>query len=174
MTRTVSSSDEEVRFDPDEIIVSKTDLTGRITYGNSVFVRVSGYARSELIGVQHSILRHEDMPRCVFKLLWDRIAEGQEVFAYVKNRTKSGAYYWAFAHVTPNFGVDGQVDGYHSSRRVPDRRIVEDKIIPLYKQLMAIERRASDRKQGLKDSYRALLGLLDEKGVEYNEFIFSL
>ncbi|SOD90247.1 PAS domain-containing protein [Caenispirillum bisanense] len=174
MVRTAAAADEEIRFDPDEIIVSKTDRTGRITYGNSVFVRVSGYDRGELIGQPHSILRHDDMPRCVFKLLWDEIAAGTEVFAYVKNRAKSGAYYWAFAHVTPNFGTDGQIDGYHSSRRVPDRRIVESKIIPLYDRLLTIERRAADRKQGLKDSFGALQHLLKEKGVDYNEFVFSL
>lgn len=174
MTRDVSPADGEVRFDPDEIIVSKTDLTGRITYSNGVFVRVSGYTRPELIGQPHSILRHDDMPRCIFKLLWDRIADGHEVFAYVKNRTKGGGFYWAFAHVTPNYGTGGQIDGYHSSRRVPERRVVEDTIEPLYRQLLTMERRASDRKQGLKDSYKALLGLLEEKGVEYDEFIFSL
>lgn len=165
---------EEVSFAPDEIIVSKTDTTGRISYANGVFVRVSGYTRAELIGQPHSILRHDDMPRCIFKLLWERISEGHEIFAYVKNRTKWGGYYWAFAHVTPNFGLDGRINGYHSNRRVPERRIVENTIVPLYRRLLDMERQASDRKQGMQQSYKALQDLLNEKGVGYDEFIFSL
>lgn len=168
------TTDQEVGFEPDEIIVSKTDTTGRITYANGVFVRVSGFTRQELIGAPHSILRHPDMPRCIFKLLWARLAEGHEVFAYVKNRTKSSAFYWAFAHATPNFDAQGQIIGYHSSRRVPDRRIVRDIISPLYADLLAIEQRASDRKQGMQASYQALLDQIQQKGVGYDEFILSL
>lgn len=167
-------TDQEIGFEPDEIIVSKTDTTGRITYANGVFVRVSGYTRPELMGAPHSILRHPDMPRCIFKLLWSRLGAGQEIFAYVKNRTKSGAYYWAFAHATPNFDKAGQITGYHSSRRVPERRIVRDIISPLYADLLAIEQRAADRKQGMQASYQALLDQIQQKGVGYDEFILSL
>lgn len=166
--------DEEVHFEPDEIIVSKTDTTGRITYANQVFIRVSGYGRGELLGAPHSILRHPDMPRCVFKLLWTRLEQGNEVFAYVKNRTKSGAYYWAFAHVTPNFAADGTITGYHSSRRVPDRRIVNGPLPGVYRDLLAVEQRAADRKQGLQASYQALLDHIQSQGVGYDEFILSL
>lgn len=174
MNALTPSVDQEVCFEPDEIIVSKTDTTGRITYANGVFGRVSGFTHQELMGAPHSILRHPDMPRCIFKLLWARLGEGHEVFAYVKNRTKSGAYYWAFAHATPNFDAAGQITGYHSSRRVPERRIVREVIAPLYAELLNIEQRAADRKQGLQDSTAALLDRIQEKGVGYDEFILSL
>ena len=110
----------ERRFAEDEVIVSKTDLRGHITYANEVFVRVSGFREDELLGAPHSIVRHPDMPRCVVQLLWDRIAAWHEVFAYVLNMSKNGDHYWVHAHVTPTFDEQGKIVGYHSNRRVPD------------------------------------------------------
>lgn len=160
-------------FDADEVIVSKTDLKGRITYANRVFQRVAGYTESELMGAPHSIVRHPDMPRCVFKLLWDTLGAGQEIFAYVVNRARNGDHYWVFAHVTPSYDVNGQLVGYHSSRRVPDRAAV-DKVVPLYRTLLDIENKHADRKQGMNDAFAAVVALLTEKGIGYDEFVFSL
>ncbi len=160
-------------FDGDEVIVSKTDLKGRITYANRVFQRVAGYTESELMGAPHSIVRHPDMPRCVFKLLWDTLGAGQEIFAYVVNRAKNGDHYWVFAHVTPSYDVNGQLIGYHSSRRVPERAAI-DKVVPLYRTLLDIENTHADRKQGMNDAFAAVVALLTEKGIGYDEFVFSL
>ena len=160
-------------FDGDEVIVSKTDLMGRITYANRVFQRVAGYTESELMGAPHSIVRHPDMPRCVFKLLWDTLGAGQEIFAYVVNRAKNGDHYWVFAHVTPSYDVNGQLIGYHSSRRVPERAAI-DKVVPLYRTLLDIENTHADRKQGMSDAFAAVVALLTEKGIGYDEFVFSL
>lgn len=171
--RDVSLSGVERFFDKDEVIVSKTDLRGRITYANRVFQRVAGYTEAELLGAPHSIVRHPDMPRCVFKLLWDTLAAGQEIFAYVLNRAHNGDHYWVFAHVTPSYDDRGTVVGYHSSRRLPDRTAVE-KVVPLYRTLLDIENRHSDRKQGMEASFGAVVGLLQEKGIGYDEFVFSL
>ena len=77
----VAPSGRESPFGEDEIIVSKTDLKGRITYANDVFLRVSAYSLNEVVGAPHSIIRHPEMPRCVFKLFWDTIAAGKEIFA---------------------------------------------------------------------------------------------
>ena len=71
----------ERHFDDDEIIVSKTDLKGRITYGNRVFFRLAGYTEKECLGQPHSLIRHPEMPRCIFKLLWDTVEDKQEIFA---------------------------------------------------------------------------------------------
>ena len=95
----------EISFGEDEIIVSKTDTRGVITYSNTVFQRVSGYTEEELQGKPHSIIRHPDMPRCVFRLLWDTVQSGHELFAYVLNLAKNGDGYWVFAHITPSFWV---------------------------------------------------------------------
>lgn len=174
VSRLTAATGTERFFDPSEIIVSKTDLKGRITYANKTFIDVSGFAEADLIGAPHSILRHPDMPRCVFKLLWDTLAAGHEIFAYVDNLTKTGDHYWVFAHITPSFTSDGEVLGYHSSRRVPERSILEGTIIPLYRSLHAEEQRHADRKAGLAKSTSMLTDLLAEKGMGYDELIFSL
>jgi len=161
-------------FDDDEIIVSKTDLKGRITYANTVFKRVAGMGEKELIGAPHSIIRHPEMPRCVFKLLWDTIEAGQEIFAYVVNRAKNGDHYWVFAHVTPTRDGSGNIIGYHSNRRVPERRIVEGTIIPLYRDLLAQEARFENRKDGLQASVATVTQLLAERSIGYDEFVLTL
>jgi PAS domain S-box-containing protein len=168
----------ERSFGEDEIIVSKTDARGRITYANAVFCEVALYREHELIGQPHSIVRHPDMPRCVFQLLWQTIAAGNEIFAYVKNMAKNGDFYWVFAHVTPSYDAQGRIDGYHSSRRKPARAAL-DKVEPLYRTLLEEERRAAaahdgDRKQGQAAGFAMMLGLLQKAGIGYDEFVFSL
>ena len=160
-------------FDVDEVIVSKTDLKGRITYANRVFQRVAGYSEAELMGAPHSIVRHPDMPRCVYKLLWERIQAGREIFAYVVNRARNGDHYWVLAHVTPSRDVEGRLVGYHSSRRVPERSAI-DKVAPLYRTLLDIENKHADRKEGMDAAFAAVVALLTEKGIGYDEFVFSL
>ena len=174
LARTVQPTGRERSFDVDDIIVSKTDLKGHITYANRVFLKVAGFEEREVIGAPHSIIRHPEMPRCVFKLLWDMLAAGKEVFAYVNNLAKGGDNYWVFAHVTPSLDGSGNTVGYHSNRRVPERRVVEEVIMPLYRSLLEEEARHADRKAGLEASHQMLLGLLKEKGVGYDELVFSL
>jgi PAS domain S-box-containing protein len=157
----------------EEIIVSKTDLKGIITYANEVFQRVSGYTEEELIGQNHNIIRHPDMPRAVFKLLWDTLHAKQEIFAYVVNLARNGDCYWVHAHVTPTFGPDGEMIGYHSSRRVPERSAVE-KAKGLYAVLLAEERKHSDWREGMQAAGTLLGSLLSDMKVDYDEFVFSL
>ena len=136
-------------------------------------MKIAGYAERELLGQPHSIIRHPDMPRTVFKVLWDAIGSGEEVFAYVKNMTKSGDYYWVFAHVTPTFDADGTIVGYHSSRRTADRAAL-GKIEPVYAELIEIERAHANRKDGLQAGVEKLAEMLKALGVAYDEFVFSL
>ena len=161
-------------FDDDELIVSKTDLKGRITYANDVFLRVAGYTEQEVLGQPHSIVRHPDMPRCVFKLLWDTIQARSEIFAYVINRAKNGDHYWVLAHVTPSYDQSGKMVGFHSNRRVPDKGIVNGTIVPLYKALLDEENRHSNAKQGMQSAFEMVVGVLEEKGMAYDQFVFSL
>lgn len=173
MVPTTIPSGVERFFDEDDVIVSKTDLKGRITYANSVFIEISGYSENELIGASHNVIRHPEMPKCVFKLLWDRVQAGHEIFAYVVNLCKNGDHYWVLAHVTPTFDVAGRVIGYHSNRRVPERSAVE-KARDLYARLLEVERSATDWRRGLAESTRRLNDVLRAQGVEYDEFAFSL
>ncbi|MEM8813660.1 MAG: PAS domain-containing protein [Pseudomonadota bacterium] len=164
----------ECFFGDDELIVSKTDLKGRITYCNDVFLRIAGYSEKECLGQPHSMIRHPDMPRCVFGLLWETIQDGREIFAYVVNRCKNGDHYWVNAHVTPSRNGAGQIVGYHSNRRVPDRTILTERIQPLYQELLAEEKRHANRKEGLQASSGLVANLLNDQGVEYDEFVATL
>lgn len=155
------------------LIVSKTDTKGIITYANSVFCEVAGYTPAELEGQNHNIIRHPDMPRCVFKLLWDTIAAGEEIFAYVINQAKNGDHYWVFAHVTPTFDDAMRIIGYHSSRRVPSKAAVA-KAKGLYADLLAIEARHASPKDGLAAASAALGDVLKASKIDYDEFVFSL
>ncbi|MCE1236649.1 MAG: PAS domain-containing protein [Hyphomicrobiales bacterium] len=174
MATRASPTRTEVTFASDEIIVSKTDLKGRITYANRTFSKVAGFSRAELMGAPHSIIRHPDMPRAVFRLLWDRLGEEKEVFAYVKNMTRTGDFYWVFAHVTPSYDDAGKVVGYHSNRRVPDRRVVNGVIEPLYAALLDIEAGHANAKDGLNASYAKLMDIVKSKASSYDELVFSL
>ena len=166
-------SGREVHFGDEEIIVSKTDLKGRITYANDVFAKVSGYSEAELLGKPHNLIRHPDMPACVFQLLWDTIEQRQEIFAYVINMAKDGGHYWVFAHVTPSFDQAGHHIGYHSNRRVPYLDALPA-VKGLYAALCAEERKHSQKKEAIAASTRVLLGLLAEQGKSYSEFVFGL
>ncbi len=156
----------------EELIVSKTDLTGHITYANDVFLRIAGWDEDEIMGAPHSILRHPDMPRCVFKFLWDEIQAGREVFAYVINLCKNGDHYWVLAHVTPTFDENGQIVGYHSNRRYPEPAAVRA-AKDLYAKLLAEESKHS-RDKSVEAGMQLLLSVLDDAGMTYGEFVFSI
>ncbi len=174
MAKHISPSGRETFFPASELIVSKTDLRGRLTYANGLFCRMAGYRESELIGQPHSLIRHPDMPRCVFRLLWDTIEDRREIFAFVKNMASNGDHYWVFAHVTPSFDVKGEMIGYHSNRRVPDRQVIETAIIPLYAELLKIERSHVNGKQALAAGYKALTDFVASQKVAYEELVFTL
>lgn len=155
-----------------DFIVSKTDPTGRITYGNRIFIEFSGFTEKELLYAQHNIIRHPDMPRGVFKLLWDTIQAGQECFAYVKNMAKDGSFYWVFTHVTPCFDLEGKITGYLSIRRKPKPQgilVMAD----IYQTMLNTERKAGPR-DACDASLSLVTKLLNEKRTSYEEFILTI
>lgn len=166
-------TDQEMIYNRDEIIVSKTDPKGRIVYANSVFCRLAEMSTKQVLNQPHSIIRHPDMPRAVFKLLWDTISAGDEIFAYIKNMSASGGYYWVFAHVTPTLDAGGQILGYHSNRRYPEKGAL-DKVIPLYQELLQMEAAAGNRKQGLEQSYDYLINTVVGGKHAYDRFSWEL
>ncbi|KGM12995.1 PAS domain-containing protein [Cellulomonas bogoriensis] len=157
---------------PDSVIVSKTDPKGRITYVNHTFLEISRYREDEVIGRAHSIVRHPDMPRAVFELMWRTIGQGQEIFAYVNNLAADGAHYWVLAHVTPSTDRRGRTTGYHSNRRHADRRALQV-ISPLYDHLRGLERAAASTRDGLDASRAALATTLQERDQSYDEFVWA-
>ncbi|WP_417484817.1 PAS domain-containing protein [Maricaulis salignorans] len=167
-------SGQERRFETDQVIVTKTDLKGRITYANEVFQTISSLTEDQCLGKPHNIIRHPEMPRCIFHLLWQTIQSGREIFAYVMNRAPNGDHYWVLAHVTPSVNEQGEITGYHSNRRVPERRILTQYIEPLYAELRAEERRHKSPAQAIAASRAMLQAHLLELGLEYDEFVWTL
>lgn len=172
MARIVPSG-QEIRFGDEEIIVSKTDLKGHITYANEVFIRVAGYSEAELLGKPHNLIRHPDMPACVFQLLWDTLKKRQEIFAYVLNMARNGGHYWVFAHVTPSYDLAGAHTGYHSNRRSPYPDALPG-VQALYARLNEEERRHANKRQAIQASTHILTTLLDQERKSYGEFVFGL
>lgn len=117
-------TDREIQIPQGERLISTTDLKGKITYCNDIFVKISGFSRDEIIGKPHNIIRHPDMPPVAFENLWDTLKEGKPWMGLVKNRSKNGDYYWVNAYVTPI--QDGsKVVGYESVRFSPEKHQVQ-------------------------------------------------
>lgn len=156
----------------DDAIITKTDPQGRITYANRTFMRIVGAPEAELLGQPHNIIRHPDMPRGAFRLMWKTLASGQEFFALVKNCTASGGFYWVFASITPDYDAVGKLQGYFSVRRHlrPQARNV---IEPIYARMRAIEQEAG-KQAGPDQSVSWLAGELSKQGVSYERFVLDL
>ena len=160
---------EEIILDPKRYIVSKTDEKGIIEYGNDYFVEISGYTEAELIEKPHNIIRHPDMPKVIFKLLWDNIKQRKTMKSLVKNLAKDGRYYWVYAEVEPRINPStSEIIGYTAYRKAAPRKSIET-IEPLYKKLKDIE-----DKSGMEASEKYLKGYLDDKRMSYDQFINSL
>ena len=157
-----------VELQENDFIVSKTDTKGRITYVNKIFMDIAEYTEEELLGKPHNIVRHPSMPKAVFKLLWDRVQNKEEIFAYVINKTKNNNEYWVFANVTPSLDVNGNIIGYYSVRRKPKQSAL-DVIKPLYQAMLSAEATG-----GVDAGVKLLEKTLSEKGATYDEFIISL
>ena len=116
-----SPKNEEVTFEDAGVlnrpIISKTDLKGIITYVNTPFCKLSGYSKEELIGKPHNVVRHPDMPKEIFKTLWNAIEKGETFRGFIKNLRKDGKYYWVEAFIQPIYDENGAKIGYISSRK---------------------------------------------------------
>jgi PAS domain S-box-containing protein len=161
----------ERTFGVDEIIVTKTDPRGVLTYANEVFLRISALTEEQAIGQPHNIIRHPEMPRAVFKLLWDTIAQGQEIFAYVLNLAADGAHYWVFAHVTPSHDAAGRHVGYHSNRRRPDPSTIAA-VKQVYDRIRTAESRHTATSAAIEAGWQALQDELG--GLTYDEFVWAV
>jgi len=128
---------EEYHFEKG-LIISSTNIEGIITYANRKFCDISGYDKSELIGRNHHILRHPDMPKSIFKSLWDTISQTEEWSGIIKNLRKDGKYYWVYSYITPNIGDNGDIIGYTAARR-PASKTEIDESISIYTELMTQE-----------------------------------
>ena len=154
----VQIQDSEVEFPADVQLVSTTDLRGVITYANPAFCRIAGYHVDELVGHNHNLVRHPDMPKAAFADLWDRLKEGNPWRGMVKNRCKDGRYYWVDAYVTPIY-ENGKISGYQSVRCKPEPQL-KQVAAQTYQALLKAEQGGASKLPSLHSARPLLLGLL--------------
>lgn len=160
-------NEEEFMFEKNDVIVSATDPKGRIIYANTSFCEACGYTRQEIMGKPHNIIRHPDMPKTIFTLLWERVLQGKSIYAFVKNRTKSGGYYWVKAYVAP-LRREGKIEKIISYRK-PINETIHTVIVPLYAKLRELE---ASHSVGAAKAY--LETFLQERNLTYDQFIDRL
>lgn len=160
----VTPTDVEMEVKMVDMVVSKGDEKGDISYANPIFIKLSGYTQAELLEKPHAILRHPDMPKVVFKFLWDELKAGRDVKAFVKNMRKDGGFYWVLAHVRVAKNPDGSFRNYVSTRRGMSQA-AREVIEPLYKQLIEAEAIA-----GIDESLKVLTAFLQENGASLATF----
>jgi len=158
----------ELQLNRSDLIVSKTDLKGVITYANPSFLHISGYTTDELVGQNHNIVRHPDMPRSVFGHMWNKLSRSQPTYCYIKNLAKDGSFYWLFAYVVPDFDAKGNVVGYHSERRAPNPKAI-DEIANLYEKIKKVE-----IAEGLEAGMQYLDAIGNARADSCESYIFNL
>ena len=157
MNNNVRVTQKEVRYDEAVKLISSTDVAGIITHCNDAFIRISGYSREELLGQPHNIVRHPDMPKEAFEVMWNHLKSGRPWMGLVKNRCKNGDHYWVSAYVTP-VTEKGKVVGYESVRSCPSREEV-DRAERLYSRLRE-KRKITSAPDFIKSLFLALLFIL--------------
>ncbi len=161
-------TNNEKKLGDNDFIISKTDTKGKIIYCNEIFAQMAGYPPADLIGANHNLIRHPDMPRLAFKVAWDLIQNKKEFFGFVKNLSADGSYYWVMAYITADLDGRGNIVSYTSVRRKPPQSAI-DQIAPIYKLLVDAERSG-----GMEASGKILGDFLAQNKLEYDELVINL
>jgi PAS domain S-box-containing protein len=159
---------KEINLDPNLSIMSKTDPKGIIEFANDYFMEISGYEEWELMGQPHNIIRHPDMPKTIFKLLWDKLNKGENIHAFVKNMAKDGRYYWVLTNFEFKKDNEGNIISIYAKRKAAPRNVIFE-IEKLYSILKAIE-----NKQDMTTALNYFKGMLEEKTITYDQFILNI
>lgn len=161
--------DREVGWNKSQVVISETDVYGRITNVNDVFCNVCGYSPDEMIGQPHSIIRHPDMPKLIFKLLWDNLKAGNNFIGVIKNLAKSGEYYWVITDFEMRRDTMGNITHYIARRKSVPKAVIENYVAPLYETLLKLEKVG-----GMELSTRFFKNYLAKQGKDYIDFIIDV
>jgi PAS domain S-box-containing protein len=158
----------ELKLNQSDLIVSKANLEGIITYANPSFIKITGYKSYELMDQNHNIIRHPDMPKALFAYIWKELKNGNDAYGFVKNLTKDGSFYWVFAYMVPDYNEKGSVIGYHSERRAPNPKAIAE-ISILYEQIKHIEIR-----DGIESAVAHLHDVASQRAKNYYNYVYKL
>lgn len=162
----IKKDSQLVKLDPLLPIVSRTDTRGNIKYVNHYFKEITGYTDAELAGRPHNIMRHPDMPKIIFTLMWQRLQEDKNILTIVKNKTKDGNYFWVTTSFkTTHSEVTKHKNGYISVAHAAPKQAVKE-IEPLYKKLLEIE-----ESEGEAGSVKYLLDFFEANDTSYDDYV---
>ena len=158
--------DEEVIWDKRSTLMSRTNKHGHIMASNEAFQEVSGYTEAELYNQPHSLIRHPDMPKVVFKIMWENLKGRQNFHAIIKNLSKSGKYYWVITNFEIIRNEKDEITAFVSYRKALPKSLINEHIAPLYERLLKIE-----KANGMEVSERYFKGFLEDRKTTYDKFI---
>ena len=161
--------DEEVIWDKRSTLMSRTNKHGHNMARNEAFQEVSGYTEAELYNQPHSLIRHPDMPKVVFKILWENLKGRQNFHAIIKNLSKSGKYYWVITNFEIIRNEKDEITAFVSYRKALPKSLINEHIAPLYERLLKIE-----KANGMEVSERYFKGFLEDRKTTYDKFIRTL
>ncbi len=161
-----SSSSKQIKLDPLQPLVTRTDLKGNIKYANYYFKKTTGYRDDELKDRPHNIVRHPDMPKIIFTLIWQRLKENQDILAIIKNRSKDGNYFWIRTSFKTTYSeVTKNENGYMAINHAAPKQAVEE-IESLYEKLLEIE-----KEDGEVASIKYLLDFFEANETNYDDYL---
>ena len=161
--------DREVQWDKTKTLISETDVKGTITNVNDVFCAVAHYSASELIGQPHNLIRHPDMPKLIFKLLWDNLKVGNNFVCVIKNLAKTGEYYWVVTDFEMRRDAMGNITHYIGRRKSVPEAAINNYLAPFYESLLKMEKIG-----GVELSSRFFKNYLTKQGKDYIDFVISI
>jgi PAS domain S-box-containing protein len=158
----------EIKCATQQVVVSRTDIEGNIVYCNPTFLEINNFKNSEIIKQPHSIIRHPDMPKTIFHVIWSIIEQGLPIQAVLKNQTNDGKYYWTLITIKPQKDRDNKIISYVSyGKQAPDSVIKT--IQPLYRILSEIEQEVS-----IEAALQYLESHLKEEKMTYGQYMKHL
>jgi len=164
----IKPSGNEIKISPRDILVTRTDHQGVINYCNDTFLEVTGYTEREVIGANHNIVRHPDMPKVIFHLMWKSIKKRKNITSVLKNIAKNGNHYWVITDFKTDEDFSGSIKNHTAYRRAIPKNLIET-IEPLYQTLLKIE-----QEQDMDASIKYLNRYLADRDMDYNQFIENL
>lgn len=173
MGKHITPTSREILLDEQDFIVSKTCTKGKITYANRKFMEIAGFTEDQLLGQPHNMIRHPDMPKGVFRLMWQTLKQENEFLGFVKNLCADGSFYWVFANVTPDLDQNKQVKGFYSVRRKASSDVINQIITPLYQEMLRIESQGSGSPV-IDQSVNHLSEWVRQKDMDYNRTMIEL